>query len=113
VQGCSGTGKREVCRGKILVRNPEIHGWISGSMFSAMQIQICQKNPKKNRHIEHYRCCARLDVAAQESENFAEQNSRQESKNPGMDFRFLKLRKSLCSKNFAQPWSSGVSQPLD
>ena len=63
-----------------------------------MQIQICQKNPKKNRHIEHYRCCARLDVAAQESENFAWQNSRQESENPRMDFRFLKLRKSLLYK---------------
>ena len=44
-----------------------------------MQIQICQKNPKKNRH---------TDVAAQQSENFAVQNSRQESENPGKDFRF-------------------------
>ena len=58
-----------------------------------MQIQICQKNPKKNRHIEHYRCCARLDVAAQQGETFASQNSRQKSENPRMDFRFLA---SLC-----------------
>ena len=42
-----------------------------------MQIQICQKNPKKNRH---------TDVAELQGENFAEQNSRQESENPGMDF---------------------------
>ena len=92
------------------------------------------------------------DVAAQEGENFAWQNSRQESENPWMDFRFhvfgnaerkksefykknlrmdaeLKHRENfwyknsrtnhkihggiLCSKNSAQPWSSGVSQPLD
>ena len=53
-----------------------------------MQIQICQKNPKKIRHIEHYRCCARLDVAELQGENFAWQNSRQESENPRMDFRF-------------------------
>ena len=63
-----------------------------------MQIQICQKNPKKNRHIEHYRCCARLDVAELQGENFAGQNSRQESANPRMDLRFLKLRKSLLYK---------------
>ena len=78
--------KARILLSKILVRNPEIHGWISGSMFSAMQIQICQKNPKKNRHIEHYRCCARLDVAEQEGENFAEQNSRQEPKIHGWIF---------------------------
>ncbi|MDY6396438.1 MAG: hypothetical protein SPL22_01805 [Treponema sp.] len=51
-------------------------------------MQKSQKNPKKIRHIEHYRCCARLDVAAQQSENFVGQNSRQESENPWMDFWF-------------------------
>ena len=44
-----------------------------------MQIQICQKSPKKNRH---------TDVAELQGENFAGQNSRQESENPRMDFRF-------------------------
>ncbi len=54
--------KARILHGKILVRNPKIHGWIFGSMFSAMQNEKSQKNPKKIS---------------------------------------------------AQPWSSGVSQPLD
>jgi len=67
--------KARILQGKILVRNPKIHGWIFGSMFSAMQIE----NFEKIRH---------KDAAAQEGENFASQNSRQESRNPWMDFWF-------------------------
>ena len=44
-----------------------------------MQTGKSQKNPKKNR-------CT--DAAAQQGENFALQNSRQESENPGKDFWF-------------------------
>ena len=49
------------------------------------KVRILQK---KLRHIEHYRCCARLDVEQKQGENFAMQNSRQEFRNPRMDFRF-------------------------
>ena len=74
-----------------------------------MQIHICQKNPKKNR-------CK--DAAAQESENFAEQNSRQESENPWMDFRFhvfgnAERKKSEFYKKFrpaVEPRSSGANE---
>jgi hypothetical protein len=47
--------------------------------FSAMENESRRKNPKKNR-------C--MDAATQQSENFAMQNSRQESTNPRMDLWF-------------------------
>ena len=58
-----------------------------------------ENGKEKNHRIEHYRCCARLDAAAQQSENFAEQNSRQESENPGKDFRF-----PIFGSLFSQPF---------
>ena len=57
-------------------------------VFGNANVNLSEKSKKKIRHIEHYRCCARLDAAEQQGENFAEQNSRQESENLWMDFRF-------------------------
>ena len=39
--------KARILHGKILVRNPKIHGWIFGSMFSAMQNEKSQNFTKK------------------------------------------------------------------
>jgi hypothetical protein len=58
------------------------------SAFSATQMKKSQKITKKNLRIEHFRCRARLDAEKKPSENFALQNSRQESTNPRMDLWF-------------------------
>ena len=76
--GCGSTAKREFCRAKF-------SSGIQKSMDGFLVPCFRQCKTEKVRILQKNRC---KDAAAQESENFAEQNSRQESENPRMDFWF-------------------------
>ena len=94
--GCGSTAKREFCRAKFSSGIQKSMDGFLVPYFRQCKFKFVRKIQKNSSHRALSLLCS--FGCGGTGKNFAEQNSRQESENPRMDFRFLKLRKSLLYK---------------